>query len=182
MFLWIPKPDRCASLSASPQTGSQRPSAPSPVTRNQVQPHPLLDQRTPPSSTCPLRLPTPRLEHPNAHAARTCRYHSTSAARRRPASSTSHHQPSVSCSLRLHPLQILGISRQTHMPTTTWAAATFDSSAPPCQGTPRLSVHKTKQPAPPPSGALPAQATSTTSLGAWGSIPHHHTLLVVHKT
>jgi hypothetical protein len=31
----------------------------------------------------------------------------------------------------------------------------------------------------PPCGAIPAQATSTPSLGAWGSIPHLHTLLVV---
>jgi len=35
------------------------------------------------------------------------------------------------------------------------------------------------QPAPPPCGAIPAQATSPPSLGAWGSIPHHHTLLVI---
>jgi len=34
----------------------------------------------------------------------------------------------------------------------------------------------------PPCGAIPAQATSTPSLGAWGSIPHHHTLLVVRVT
>jgi hypothetical protein len=30
----------------------------------------------------------------------------------------------------------------------------------------------------PPCGAIPAQATSTPSFGAWGSIPHHHTVLV----
>jgi len=34
----------------------------------------------------------------------------------------------------------------------------------------------------PPCGAIPAQATSTPSLGAWSSIPHHHTLLVVRVT
>ena len=146
MYLWIPKHDRCASLSARPQTGSRRPSAPSPVTRNQVQLHPPLDPRTPPLSMCPLRLPTPRLEHPNAHDARICLYRSPSVARR--------------CSLHLHPVQILGISRHNHSHANNDIGRCYlnllfqrrrvEHATPVC---PRDKI----QPAPPQCGALPAQ-------------------------